>query len=411
MPPMKTSFLLGTLLVTAAHLQAETIPPERIDPEIAARALADGEQAGVWEQRRSFLHGRIFHSAVWAYPEMIVWGGGSDHQFFNDGGLYNPVTDTWRVVSPTNAPSGRWAHAAVWTGREMIIWGGRSSFAASDHHRDGALYNPDTNSWRAMSTENAPEGRSQMAAVWTGEEMIVWGGMGDGGKNFNTGARYNPKTDTWTPLPLEQAPEARMEPAFIWTGHELIVWGGLLDNGTRSCGTGARYSPQTNSWKPLPVEGAPTSSRGLKAVWTGSEMIVWGGAHLSEGDTINIGLKTGAAYNPDTNAWQSTSLENAPDGRMYHVAVWSGQEMIVWGGGDQQQGNMATGGRYHPTTHQWTPTANTGAPSARGISTAVWTGEGMLIYGGSTGGTAAFDETYYYRPNRPSVAPNPAGER
>ena len=103
--------------------------------------------------------------------------------------------------------------------------------------------------------------------------------------------------------------------------------------------------------------------------------------------------------------------KQAPDGRMYHVAVWSGQEMIVWGGGDQQQGNFATGGRYHPTTHQWTPTANTNAPIGRGIATAIWTGEGMLIYGGSTGGVAAFNETYYYRPNRPSVAPNPAGER
>ena len=33
-------------------------------------------------------------------------------------------------------------------------------------------------------------------AVWTGSEMIVWGGTG--ANYFNTGGRYNPNTDSWT---------------------------------------------------------------------------------------------------------------------------------------------------------------------------------------------------------------------
>ncbi|MFN0130777.1 MAG: hypothetical protein ACKV19_29285 [Verrucomicrobiales bacterium] len=406
---MRTFILLGVFLETIGSLQAKTAPDARIDSELADRTPADGAQTGSWEKRRSFLHGRIFHSAVWAYPEMIVWGGGSDHQFFNDGGLYNPVLDTWREVATTHGLSARWAHAAVWTGREMIIWGGRGSFAASDHKNDGALYNPYTNTWRPMSLENAPEGRSQMAAVWTGVEMIVWGGTGDDGRCFNNGARYNPKTDSWTPLPLEQAPEARCESAFVWTGDELVVWGGLLEGGSQSCGTGGRYSPQTDSWRPLPVDGAPASARGLNAVWTGSEVLVWGGAHLDDGDALNIGRQTGACYNPDTHSWQATALEKAPEGRLYHAAVWTGSEMLVWGGGDQREGHFTTGGRYHPDRRQWTSTASTGAPSGRGMATAIWTGEGMLIYGGSTGGESAFNETYYYRPTRQAPSPQPDG--
>ena len=89
----------------------------------------EGEFAGRWEKRASYLRGRIFHSAVWTYAEMIVWGGGSEHQFYNDGGIYDPIKDTWKPLSLENAPPGRWCHAAVWTGSEMIVWGGRSSFA------------------------------------------------------------------------------------------------------------------------------------------------------------------------------------------------------------------------------------------------------------------------------------------
>ena len=58
---------------------------------------------------------------------MIVWGGFSpDHGSFNTGGRYNPSTDSWTATSTTNAPSARAFHTAVWTGSEMIVWGGAS---------------------------------------------------------------------------------------------------------------------------------------------------------------------------------------------------------------------------------------------------------------------------------------------
>src|SRR3954469_9032711 len=68
---------------------------------------------GRWEHRSTFGPGRIFHSAIWTYSEMIIWGGGSEHQFYNSGGIYDPVRDQWRPVSEKSAPSGRWGHAAV----------------------------------------------------------------------------------------------------------------------------------------------------------------------------------------------------------------------------------------------------------------------------------------------------------
>ena len=234
------------------------------------------------------------------------------------------------------------------------------------------------------------------------EALIVWGGWGNGGKCPTSGGRYNLQTDTWTPLPLEGAPEDRLEPAFVWTGRELIVWGGLLPGGKRSAGTGGRYNPETGIWKALPSEGAPISSRGAQAIWTGTEMIVWSGAHLEGESPVNVGLKTGGRYDPKANRWQPTAEHRTPDGRLYYAAVWTGTEMIVWGGGDQQNGNMSTGGRYNPSDNQWAPTANAGAPTGRGISTAVWTGEGMLVFGGSTGGVEAFNELHYYRPYAPA---------
>jgi hypothetical protein len=224
---------------------------------------------------------------------MIVWGGyfydGSFH-IFNTGGRYNPRTDGWTATSTTNAPTARSAHTAVWTGSEMIVWGGGDTV---NYLNTGGRYNLGTNSWRATSTTNAPSARILHTAIWTGSEMIVWGGQTDAFHDFNTGGRYNPGTDSWTATSTTNAPSVR-------TGHT--------------------------------------------AVWTDNEMIVWGGL---QGE-INSGvyLNSGGRYNTNTDSWTATSITNAPTARLFHTAVWTGNEMIVWGGRAQPFVTFNTGGRY-----------------------------------------------------------------
>ena len=46
------------------------------------------------------------------------------------------------------------------------------------------------------------------------------------------------------------------------------------------------------------------------------------------------------------DSWKATSTTGAPDARSEHAAVWTGTEMIVWGGNDF--GLVGTGGRYNP---------------------------------------------------------------
>src|SRR5437773_4722273 len=97
--------------------------------------------------------------------------------------------DTW--ASMATAPSGRYSHTAVWTGSEMIIWGG---FGYPIYLNTGGRYKPCTDSLSATNTINAPSARRNHTAVWTGSEMIIWGGF-DASTDFNTGGRYDPGTD------------------------------------------------------------------------------------------------------------------------------------------------------------------------------------------------------------------------
>src|SRR2546423_6515594 len=114
--------------------------------------------------------------------------------------------DTW-TASITSAPAGRLYHTAVWTGSEMIIWGG-SPDAGQSFLNTGGRYNPTTDSWTATSNTGAPSARGAHTAVWTGSEMIVWGRT-DNSSDFNTGGRYDPGTDNWTATSSTSATDGR----------------------------------------------------------------------------------------------------------------------------------------------------------------------------------------------------------
>ncbi len=314
------------------------------------------------------------YTAVWTGSEMIIWGGISGNNFLNTGGRYNPATDAWIATSTINTPSVRWEHTAVWTGTEMIVWGGASS--NDSYLSTGGRYNPATNTWTATSTTDAPLARAAHRAVWTGSEVIIWGGanLNDPSRLPRTGGRYNPATNTWTATDTNGSPVGRLSFTAVWTGSEMIVWGGYDDRDRVN--TGGRYNPTTNTWAVTNTTGAPSGREFHTAVWTGSEMIVWGGREV---DNVN----TGGRYNPSTNLWITTSITGVPSSRRNHTAVWTNSEMIVWGG----TGADNTGGRYNSATNTWATTTTTDAPSGRSLHTAVWTGSEMIIWGGSSANT------------------------
>src|SRR5262249_23420828 len=136
------------------------------------------------------------------------------------------------------------------------------------------------------------------------------------------------------------------------------------------------------------------------AVWTGSEMVVWGGFDLGTGTPDS----TGARYNPTSDSWTATSTTNAPEARLLHTAVWTGSAMVVWGGADFPPGDILggdaldTGGAYDPTGDSWTATSGTNAPTARAGHSAVWTGSKMIIWGGYGNNFGVFSFQGFFSP-------------
>ena len=110
---------------------------------------------------------------------------------------------------------------------------------------------------------------------------------------------------------------------------------------------------------------AETESMGLSAAKTETEFSVATNQLASGYYLPEITSSAVEAVASDcVDNWTATSTTGAPGQRAYHTAVWTGIEMIVWGGANNE-GYLNTGGRYNPSTDSWVATATTGAPAAR----------------------------------------------
>lgn len=149
---------------------------------------------------------------------------------------------------------GRLGAASAWTGKEVLIWGGQSCAGAacptdeSPRLADGAAYDPAHDRWRRLGPSSL-SARDGAAAVWTGGELLVWGGAGHEGP-LADGAAYEPVAGRWRALvPAPLAP--RTQPAAVWTGRELVVWGAGRPTG----------SPTARPMTPRPTAGGASPPR------------------------------------------------------------------------------------------------------------------------------------------------------
>ncbi len=278
------------------------------------------------------------HATVAAAETVILWGGccgpagrGSRAQ----GAAYAPAADRWRLL-PESPLSDRLDHSAVWTGAEMIVWGGSAGSPGGVHRgrslRNGAAYDASARAWRRIAVSPLSQ-RECHVAVWTGSEMVIWGGVAagcaSGGHQWlRDGAVYDPERDRWRPIapaPIRSGITSEHPgPAAVWTGEEMIVWNGF---------EAAAYTPTTDRWRrlPPPPKASRTDSEPGTLLWTGREVFVSGGCcppNPPVGCCPAGHFSAPAAYDPGRDEW-STPRRPASLEKHYAFTAWTGDAALA----------------------------------------------------------------------------------
>lgn len=320
----------------------------------------EAERFGTWAPiPEAPIVSRSHAVAGWTGSEVLLWAGSSlDRSFaYTDGAAYDPLTDTWRTI-----PVPGWGHpglVSTFAGSRLYVFakGGASSF------------DPSTGVWTDLPPTDGLVASGAVAAV-----DAVWAvgsvSFGQDARPNLAVARFDEATQHWVRGPVFEglAGDAPVVDALmslerdpIWTGSEVVVWG--------SAGSGLAYDTGKETWRRIPAPVPPSgvlvdstavmTSAGLTLIAeiddsggpTMSMVTLVGGTWVwSDADDLPIGsidrVKVASAgdwlvllrpdgapiiVNAATGSW-SVAVDGPLAGLEGASAVWTGSEMVVWGG-------------------------------------------------------------------------------
>ncbi len=336
------------------------------------------------------IEGRKYHQAFWTGTRMLVWGGS------NVPIAYDPVQDTWEqlaagpvggylgtwtgtkliVVNPSDGISGASFDPAtnVWTPfegtmpiplrgsfaitawmpgtNEVLVFGG---YKSPSELSDGAAYDFDTQTWRTIAQGPLAfvDSTRPPTAGWAYDRMLISGGGSNYGDRYDAAALYDPVADAWTSIDSSPSPGyTKVLSANVGEQNEQVV----LWNGERFGGAdfnyptngGAIWNGQSSSWSTIPAIPGEGMYDGHKfgAIWSNATSFgVWGGNRYANGFSSE---DRGAIFDLASQTW--SALPPAPiAGRTNVAGVWTGTEVIVWGGNDWSEHEpFADGAIYRP---------------------------------------------------------------
>lgn len=254
------------------------------------------------------------------------------------------IFDSTTEVATPAAPSGagwRTRLAAVWTGEKILIVGGASAVTIGEPTLLG--YDPDRDDWDEDALDPLPTGNALWGkGAWTGSEILFG----------SSGLALDPERGTWRTIAKFPLAE-RVAATEIWTGHELIVWGGC-DASMEQCDDfgqglftdGAIYEPSSDTWRemapgPLPPGASPA------AVWTGNEVIYYPGL----GDEA---VASAASYNPARDQWAALPAPPLSPRRGLGLAFSRDAGLLfAWGGSDPSGNPLNDGAALDVSTMRW----------------------------------------------------------
>ena len=273
--------------------------------------------------------GRFYHAVASDGSAVFIFGGTNGNTY--PGGLtdilrYIPATNVVERLSDT-LPYDLSAVPAVWVGGKYYLFGGISTSSYSGAvacngstgvcagDRDDILrYDPEAHTIDTVA--HLPVGRHAASAIWTGQYIFVFGGIG-----LSDIVRFNPANNEVAVMGA-QLPTCRALMSAVWDGTEALLFGG--NGGYAGCGPTTeivRYNPSTDTVT-VAAAAFPSPIGATSAIWDGNNAYIFGGG--DGGDTI-------WQYDPRADTLTAAPV-TLPSPRFFTGAALVGGKAFIIGG-------------------------------------------------------------------------------
>jgi Kelch motif protein len=252
------------------------------------------------------------------------------------------VTDPNGVEVLASPPLAARSNSAVlWTGSELVIWGGTIEGSAAAGREsgadDGAAYDPSGRTWRRLAPSPLPASTDAPVAAMTERGVVVVRGSAT--------ALWDPETNEWRRF--DDAPAGCTRQCWR-TGPVSDL--SLVGDRLVSYSADAALNLQTGRWSELPQP--PRHFERFAAVATGDQLVVIGGNSALARNTEAL------AFDTSTSTWQQ--LPTPPKLNQQAIAAdWDGTRVIA-----VDYGMHAVA--YDPSSNEWSVLPNVPARFSEG---------------------------------------------
>ncbi|WP_211745374.1 kelch-like protein [Paenibacillus sp. Marseille-Q4541] len=237
-----------------------------------------------WEQKAN-MPGMVYTTSSVVYnDEIYVVNGSSNCCTLNTLYKFNPITNSWTTLAPSNVARER-NGAAVVNGKIYSM-------------SKGSLeeYDPATNKW-TKKANMLNEKQFFSTSVLNGKIYVIGGNTNASPTAKNTVQIYDPKTDSWTEGPSLNV--ARYKHSSVVYNGKIYVFGGQ-----RYVTDIEVFDPETNTWT---MDGSmPKERLDSATVILGSKVYFLGGYEL-DANGYNVKTKNFPSYDIETKKWEYQS--------------------------------------------------------------------------------------------------------
>lgn len=215
---------------------------------------------GDWDRIRSQVSPLQRGDSGFVYDEkhnlFIMYGGMSDAdplRVLNETWVYDPVDDTWMLMSPEVCPPRTYGCRFVYdsVNEVTLLWGGNLPGGEGEKLDDFWSYDYGSNAWTMIETEDKPPMRywQYMAYDRGVGKVVVFGGRPSYDGNLGDTWLYDYAENQWTEVVSELSPSPRQSGSMVYDESIgcVVLFGGF-ENGMETVGETWVFDSEVGEW-------------------------------------------------------------------------------------------------------------------------------------------------------------------
>jgi len=291
---------------------------------------------------------RFNHTATLLPNGKVLVAGGTTNGSagLNTSSLYDPVLDSWAAVANPNNMGARFNHTAtLLPNGKVLVAGGTTNGSAGLN--TSSLYDPLADSWTVVSDLMNGVRSDHTATLLPNGKVLVAGGFG-GGVDLNTSDIYDPSGNSgagsWTSVDDTMNGVRSDHTATLLPNGKVLVAGGSDDSAALS--TSDIYDPSDGSWTVGPTMNGVRSDHKATLLPNGKVLVAGGTTNGS------AGLNTSSLYDPVLDSWAAVANPNNMGARFNHTATLLPNGKVLAAGGSAADGGVVnTSSLYDPNVY------------------------------------------------------------